>query len=103
MSTINTYDLGDVVRCSTARLPFTNTAGNAIDPAAVFFQVKNPSGEVTLYEYGTDAEVVKTAVGVYHVDVDADQSGTWHYRFHSTGSGQAAAEGSFVVSPSKFT
>ncbi len=48
--------------------------------------------------YGTDAELVKSATGVYHVDVDADEAGIWRYRFESgSGVGQAATEGHFKV------
>lgn len=100
--TINEYDLGDEVRCSTAEVPFTNTAGTVIDPAAVFFKVKNPSGTVTTYTYGVDAALVKVSTGIYRVDVDANMSGTWWYRFYSTGSGKAADERSFTVAASEF-
>lgn len=106
--TINEYDLGDLVRCSNSDIPpfngtpFTNVAGTVIDPAAVFFQVKNPSGVVTAYTYGTDVELVKVSTGIYYVDVDANMSGTWWYRLYSTGSGQAADERSFTVAASEF-
>jgi hypothetical protein len=92
------YDLGDLVRCSA---PFTNTAGTAIDPTAVFFKAKDPEGTaVGPYTYGVDAALVKDSTGNYHVDLDASKPGTWYYRFYSTGTGQASAEGSFTVAPS---
>lgn len=101
--TVNTYDLGDLVRCDTSDTPFTNTAGTVIDPAAVFFKVKDPNGTVTTYTYGVDAALVKSAVGTYYVDVNANVAGTWYYRFYSTGSGQAADENSFTVATSQFS
>lgn len=96
---MNTYDLGDLVRCNG---PFTNTAGAAFDPTAVFFQVKDPEGTLTEYEYGTDAQLVKASTGNYYVDVNANKPGTWHYRFYATGSGQSSAEHSFIVAESEF-
>lgn len=97
--TVNSYDLGDLVRVTAA---FTNTAGTAIDPAAVFFQAKDPNGTLTEYTYGTDVELVRDSLGNYHADVAAAAAGTWHYRFYSTGSGQAAETGSFTVERSEF-
>jgi hypothetical protein len=46
--------------------------------------------------------LLRTQTGNYHVDVNADESGTWFYRFESTGTGQAADEGTFEVSESHF-
>ncbi|MGD9539100.1 MAG: hypothetical protein AB7P52_17845 [Alphaproteobacteria bacterium] len=71
--------------------------GDPVDPAAVVFTVKPPSGSVVIYTYGVDAELVKDATGGYHVDVDASIAGTWRYRWHSTGTYQAAEEGAFDV------
>lgn len=88
------YDKGDVVRCSGA---FTDSDGVAQDPAAVFCEYRDPSGNVTDLEYGVDGELVKSAVGSYYVDVDADEVGFWYYRFYSTGTGQAADEDVFRV------
>lgn len=91
----NTYDLGDLVRVSAA---FTDVAlGGAIDPDVVKLTIKEPDATVTTYVYGTDAELIKDSIGNYHADIDADQSGTWYYRWWSTGSGQAAAEKRFDV------
>ena len=94
---IELYDLGDLVRCSAA---FTNSAGTALDPTAVIVKVKAPDGTVTTYTYGTDPEVVRDSAGNYHIDVDADASGTWYYRFHATGTGQSADEAAFFIQPS---
>ena len=94
-----TYDKGDLVRVTGT---FTNAAGTAIDPAVVKFQFITPAGVTTTYTYGTDAEVVRSATGVYYVDINASQTGTYRYRFYSTGMGQAAAEGNFRVDTSSF-
>ena len=99
MSTINLYDLGDLIRCSGA---FQTAAGTANDPGAVTFKVKQPSGDITTYVYGSDAGGGKGATGQYHVDVLTTAAGRWHYRFEGTVSGQAAAEHEFHVQPSRF-
>lgn len=91
---VNEYDKGDLVRVTAV---FTDSAGTAVDPDVVRFVVRNPRETETAYLYGTDAAVVKSATGNYYVDVSADYEGTWYYRYYSTGSGQAAGEGSFTV------
>ena len=96
---MNQYSKGDLVRCSAS---FADSAGTATNPSAVIFQVRNPAGTTTSYTYGTDAEVVRPSTGSYYVDVNANLVGTWHYRFYSTGTGQAADEASFRVKDSYF-
>jgi len=93
------YDKGDLVRVTGT---FTDSDGTAQDPTAVLCQYKNPSGTTTSLTYGTDAELVKSATGVYYVDINANAVGEWWYRFYSTGTGQAADEGSFYVSLTEF-
>lgn len=93
--TYNTYDQGDLVRVRANK--FTDADGVAIDPATVKVSVKTPAGTVTTLVYGTDAAVVRTATGQYELGVDANASGFWHYRWFSTGTGQAAGEKRFYV------
>lgn len=100
MST-HTHDLGDLVRVYT-ETPFTNADTDAaIDPDVVKVSVRDPAGDVTTYVYGTDDEVVRNGTGDYEMNIDADQAGTWFYRFWSTGDGQAAEERKFVVRPAE--
>jgi hypothetical protein len=94
----NTYDLGDLIRVSAAFA----SAGAAIDPTAVTVKYRAPVAGTTTLVYGVDADLVKDDTGEYHVDIDADEEGTWYYRFESTGTGQAAAEGAFRVRVSSF-
>ncbi len=96
---MNQYSKGDLVRCSAA---FATSAGVATDPAEVRCQVRDPAGTTTTYVYNTNAELVRASAGNYYVDVNANRSGTWRYRFYSTGAGQAADEGSFKVKDSSF-
>ena len=96
---MNSYDKGDLVRCSGA---FTDGSGNAQDPDVVIFKFTNPSGTTTTYTYSTDAQLVKDSTGNYHVDVDADETGLWRTRWEATGTGQAADESAFRVTESQF-
>ena len=96
---MNSYDVGDVVRCTGA---FANRSGVAVDPTAVFCKVRKPDGTITTYTFGTDAALVNAAVGSYYVDVEATAEGIWNYRFYSTGAGQAAGETAFRVRVSSF-
>jgi hypothetical protein len=93
----NLHDLGDLVRVA-AEFKDADT-GTLINPDTVNVSIKTPAGHLTTYTYGTDAEVVRDSTGLYHLDVDADTSGTWYYRWFSTGSGQAAEEKRFDVRP----
>ena len=90
----NTYDVGDSVRCTGT---WTTAAGAAVDPTTVTFIYEDPSGNTTTLIYDTDAEVIKSDTGIYYVDVDADESGTWQTRWESTGTGKAAGEDEFFV------
>lgn len=66
------------------------------DPATLSFAFEKPDGTVTTYIYGTDAELVKDAIGKYHVEVTLDQSGQWLWRQESTGV-VTASQGRFRV------
>ncbi len=96
---MNTYEVGNVIRCTGL---FTTAAGVAQDPTAVYFQYILPSGVLTTLTYLVDAALVRTALGTYHVDLTATTSGEYDYRFYSTGVGQASDEDEFIVSPSHF-
>ena len=95
----NTYDIGDLVRCSVL---FEDAAGTNIDPVTVSVKVKPPSGSTVTYVYLTDVALVKESTGLYHVDVSVTIAGTWWFRWYSTGTGQAAGERKFWVTVSKF-
>jgi hypothetical protein len=94
----NTYDVGDLVRVTGT---FTNAASVAQDPTAVLFKYKDPSGNKTTLTYNTDVSVVKSATGVYYVDVDVDEIGRWYYRWQGTGTGQSAGESYFDAQASR--
>lgn len=96
---MNTYDVGDQVRCSVT---FTNSSGDPVDPTTVLFKYKINRGSTVTLTYGIDAAVVKTDTGDYYVDVTITQEGTWSYRFEGSGNVTAAAEGSFLARDSAF-
>lgn len=95
----NIYDIGDAVR---AIVRFTDTSKTLVDPSAITGKFKNPSGTTTIYEYGVDAELVKSETGVYYIDIPIDTSGLWYYRYEATGTYTGAVEGYFKVRESEF-
>lgn len=98
---MNSYHIGDVVRVSAE---FTDADGEYLDPTDVYFQAMKPDGTLAAdYEYGVDAEIVRTAVGRFYCDVSVDTTGLWRRRWWSTGTGAAADEGKFLVKESAFS
>jgi hypothetical protein len=93
--TMNEYDEGDVVRC---RGEFRDVNGTLADPAVIKFRFTSPGADVVEYVYLTDDELTKVSTGIYLVELDTTgKPGTWHYRFFSTGNGQAAEQSQFHV------
>ncbi len=95
--TVNTYQRGDLVRISGE---FRDLLGVLIDPSTVTLKVEKPAGTITTYTY--PATVIRDALGKYHVDVNIDATKGWRYRWETTGTGQAAEEGQFIVEPTEF-
>ncbi|MEK6860967.1 MAG: hypothetical protein AABY07_03255 [Nanoarchaeota archaeon] len=78
---VKRFTEGDTIRLSgNFKVGTTNT-----DPTGVKFQIKNPSGTITTYIFGTDSQLVKDSVGNYHVDFLVNVSGDWNYSFEGTG------------------
>ena len=96
---MNTYDVGDQVKCSVA---FTDANGNAADPTTVLFKYLVDHGSTTTLTYGEDDEVVNDATGSYYVLLTVNAEGTWTYRFEGTGAVVAAAEDAFNTRDSAF-
>lgn len=73
------FDYGEVVR---ARNTYTDpTSGAVTDPLTVQVEIRAPSGAVTTYVYGTDAQLTKVSVGVYQVLISMAQTGTYKWRW----------------------
>lgn len=60
------------------------------DPVTVEVHVRAPDGDVTTYTYGVGGDVVRTAQGVYRIDVVPDAAGTWWVRWDASGATLAA-------------
>ena len=86
-----------------ARFPLTilDSNGVAADPAALRLKVKDPNGTVTTTAYGAGPDLVKDAVGAYHLDLVLTQAGTWHYRWETDAPAAGAAEGGLTVRASR--
>ena len=93
----NEYYVGEQVRVTGT---FTDIDGDAQDPGTVTITTKDPSGNETALVYGVDAEVIKSATGVYYTDITTDEDGVWHYKYVGTVSGISAGEGWFIVKTS---
>jgi len=90
----NSYDVGDVVRCS---VEFKDANDLPADPTTVTINVCAAGQALTSYVYTVDPEVIKDGVGQYHIDISATIAGDWYYRWIGTGALVAAEEGRFHV------
>ena len=95
----NVYKKGSLLKVQGT---YKDSAGTVLDPTVVKLSVKDPSGNVLSSTYGSGTGssgylIEKTSVGIYTAEVDLDESGTWYYRWWSTGTGQASEELSFIV------
>lgn len=82
-----TYTPGQMVRLTAT---IRDLAGALVNPTAVTARVRDPAGVTTAIA------ATNESLGVYYVDVAANSSGVWYYRFVSTGT-VTAGEGSFAV------
>jgi len=81
---------------------FTNAAGTAVDPTTVAVTYLRPGdSSSTTKTYSSDAEVVKSATGVYYIDLDLDTEGEGFIRWAGTGLNKAAGEGRIRVKESR--
>ena len=85
--------VGDVIRVTgTFAVDDVNT-----DPTTIVFKYATPSGTITTLTSGTDAEVVKSATGVYYVDITTTQHGVYRTEWTGTGTVRAADGVEFTV------
>ncbi len=78
---------------------FEDSSGTVTDPATIAVDVVDATGVTTTYSY-SGGTVTKVSTGVYTVNLDTTaKPGRWQYRWYSTGTGQAANTGQFLVSP----
>lgn len=86
------YEFGDVAVLSVA---FT-VASTPTDPDTVALTVRAPDGTLTVYT----TALVHDGAGAYHLDLTADQAGTWAWEWEGTGAAADIETGSFYVKPS---
>lgn len=92
-----TYDEGDMARLWGE---FRDADQNPQDPAVVNVTIREPGGKLKTYTYGTHPQVVKDSAGNYYIDYSVLRGWTF-YRFHATGTGQAAGEQKLYGRPAK--
>lgn len=96
---MTSYDIGDRRKLSAT---ITDEDGALIDPDTLIFKIKLPDGTVTTYTYGTDVELVRDSIGVFHVYWDVETAGGYWWRFAASGNVGAAEEAYFSVQSSRF-
>ena len=94
--TINVYQIGDLAQATAA---YTDVNGDDVDPTGLSIAITDPTGTVTTYVYGTDAELVKSSTGNYYVNISLTKGGDWRWKWTATGTGQCAGDGQLVVEP----
>ncbi|MEK9736192.1 MAG: hypothetical protein VW239_02585 [Candidatus Nanopelagicales bacterium] len=94
------YEQGSLVRATAT---FVNASDVNTDPTTVTVKYRVGSDAAVSKVYGTDAEVIKSATGIYYIDLTVGTSdGTWYVRWEGTGDVVAAVEASFGVKQSQF-
>jgi len=97
----NSYPVGSKVRSTCT---FENSAGTDVDPTGVSVTYRVPGAAASVTKtYPTDAEVVKSATGIYYIDLDLDTAGEYRIRWAGTGSNKAAQESRIRCAPSFFS
>jgi hypothetical protein len=73
-------------------------AGAYADPTTITVKLADPHGILTTFLYGLDPEVVRDAVGRYHMDLTTGSTpGRWVYRYEGDGAVEAGDEEGFRV------
>lgn len=96
---VQVYDVGDLVHCTAV---FADAVDVPTDPTTVTFRLRPPMGAALSYVWPGAFQVVRDAVGAFHVDVAPTMPGTWYWRWEATGDVQAVQEGQFLVMQSAF-
>jgi uncharacterized protein YfaS (alpha-2-macroglobulin family) len=93
------FDYGDTINVHGE---FRDPDGVLADPQTVKFSVKKPGSPISTKTFGVDIDVIKDAVGKYHLALDLNVEGVWSARSFSEGTLKAAAEMRFKVKDSDF-
>lgn len=90
---MSSWIIGEV---GVVSLSAATPAGVPIDPAAVVLRVKDPSATVTDYAYGVAAELIRDAIGEYHMHIEFDAVGKWAWRWE-VGTPDGVVEGAVSI------
>lgn len=93
------YDVGDFPKLI---FEVTDRVGENVDPSTVRVKIKRPNDIVEVYEHGVDPELVKDAVGIYHLEWSLTADGPWFVRVEVSGSHEAAEERGLTVRRTAF-
>lgn len=81
---------GEVIR---ARVTYRDPdSGSLVDPATVSVTIRPPSGTLTTYDYGQDAELSKVSTGVYQVSIALTEVGTYKWKWVGLGTQKGAVD-----------
>lgn len=94
--TQETIDIGSTVRIYGS----IRVDGVLTDPSTLTLTITTPSAVQTVYTYGTDPEIIRDAVGKYHLDLQISESGTWVWEWFANSELNAADSGTIVTSES---
>jgi hypothetical protein len=90
---MNQYPIGNLVGV----VAHFSISGVAINPTTVWVDVQKNNATRTQFLYGVNPEVTMLATGTFYMNVFADVKGLYYYVWYSSGTGQAAQQGSFQV------
>jgi hypothetical protein len=96
VASTNAYDVGDLVRITGT---FRNLEGDLESPSDVVAKVLDPLGVQATFGGG---DVIEEGEGVFYMDLEADLTGLWTYRFEGAGTLISTDEASFYVERSAF-
>lgn len=71
-----------------------------IDPTGLRLKVKSPAGVVTVYSYPLAPEIVRTALGMYYIDILLVEVGVYVVRWESDAPAMGAGERAITVKAS---
>ena len=96
---MNAYHVGQQVRVWAQ---FVNEDERVTDPTVITLKYRDPAGSVTELTYEADLTITLLGTGEYYADFIDTAPGTWRYRWETSGTITAAAEGQFHVLRSAF-
>lgn len=101
---VRELDVGEEMRSTITFKVKNETTGlwEPTDPTTVTFKFKDPAGTITTRTYGIADEITKVSTGVYRCSFVVTDSGSWWYRWTSTGTVNAARQRMIQARPSEF-